>query len=263
MREDAFRPSALVPLVVKWQRMRLDEKVALIAGAGGRQGTAIPIVFAREGAKVVLCGLDGPELERLCDRIVEAGGEAISRPTDLSVEEEAEAAVRLAVETYGRLDVLYNNTGIYIGWEHRTADTDARTWRALIATDLESHFLAAKHALREMARRRSGCVINVAAARAARLGGNVAYAAAKAGIIGMTKKMAREYAPFNVRVNCICPTNIQASPDAMSAPPPQPSLQRDGTPEDVAYAAVFLASDEAAWITGTELVVDGGAEVMD
>jgi NAD(P)-dependent dehydrogenase (short-subunit alcohol dehydrogenase family) len=241
--------------------MRLRDKTVLVAGAGGRQGTAVPILFAREGARVVLAGLDGDELERLAGQIRSAGGDAVARGTQLTDPAEAEAAVRLTLERYGRIDVLYNNTGIYLGWEQRTAETDDDTWNTLLATDLTTHFLTSRYALREMVRQRSGCVIHVAAARAARLGGNVGYAAAKSAIIGMTKKQAREYARDNIRVNCICPTNIQSSPDALAAPPPTALLGRNGTPEDVAYAALWLASDEAAWVTGIELVVDGGAEV--
>ncbi len=241
--------------------MRLKDKVALIAGAGGRQGTAVPIIFAREGAKMVLCGLDGAELERLAMQIAANGGVAVARATDLTKPDEAEAAVRLAIETYGRIDILYNNTGIYVAGETRAGETALDDWHRMLLVNLETHFLTARAALPEMVRQRSGCIINVAAARAARLGGNIAYGASKAAIIGMTKKMAREYAADNVRINCICPTNIQESPSQMEAPPPQRLIARDGTPEDVAYAALFLASDEAAWVTGTELVVDGGAEV--
>jgi NAD(P)-dependent dehydrogenase (short-subunit alcohol dehydrogenase family) len=238
--------------------MRLRDKVALIAGAGGRQGTAVPIVFAREGASVVLAGLDGDELQRLAAHI---GEEAVAHAADLSDPAQAEEAVRSAIARFGRIDVLYNNTGIYTNWEQRAGETDIAAWRKLLHVNLESQFLMAHFAVREMVRRRSGAIINVGAARAARLGGNVGYGASKAAIIGMTKKMAREYAPDNIRVNCICPTNIQASPDPLAAPAPPLSLERDGTPEDIAYAAVFLASDESPWITGITLVVDGGAEV--
>lgn len=241
--------------------MRLKDKVALIAGAGGRQGTAVPIVFAREGAKVVLCGLDGDELQRLAGQIAEAGGVAVARATDLTDPAEAEAAVRFAIETYGRIDVLYNNTGIYTSGEERAHETEIDAWRKLLQVNLETHFLTAKYALAQMVAQGSGCVINVAAARAARLGGNAGYAASKGAIIAMTKKMAREYAADNIRINCICPTNIQESPDQMAAPLPRSAIDRAGTPEDVAYAALFLASDESPWITGIELVVDGGAEV--
>ena len=242
--------------------MRLQDKVALIAGAGGRQGTTIPIVFAREGARVVLAGLLDDELQRIAERIKLDGGEVAYRAADLSTAHEASAAVRLALDTFGRIDILYNNTGVYSSWEHRTGEIDEAEWDRIVAVNLKSHFLVARTALREMARQRSGVVINVAAAPAAMLGGNVAYAAAKSGIIGMTKKMAREYAPDNVRVNCICPMNIQASPDPLDPAPPRLLIQRDGTPEDIAYAALFMVSDEAAWITGATLVIDGGAESL-
>jgi 3-oxoacyl-[acyl-carrier protein] reductase len=242
--------------------MRLKDKAILVAGAGGRQGTIVPVIFAREGARVVVAGLDEDEVEGIAGRITKAGGEAAAMGGDLTDAAQAEAAVRLTVERFGRIDVLYNNTGIYTAWERRAGETDEEQWDQLLTVDLKVHFLAAHYALREMSRRKSGAIINVAAARAARLGGNVGYAAAKSGVIGMTKKMAREYAGDNVRVNCISPTNIQASPNPDDPGKPQATLGRDGTPEDVAYAAVFLASDEAAWITGAELVVDGGAEVQ-
>lgn len=242
--------------------MRLKDKVALIAGAGGRQGTAVPLLFAREGAKVVLAGLDGDEVEKLASLIRERGGEAVARATDLTHESEAEAAVQFALDTFGRIDILYNNTGIYIAGDKRGHETTLEDWETIINVDLRSHFFCAKHALAAMSKQNSGAVINVAAARAARLGGNAAYAAAKTAIIGMTKKLAKEYAADNVRVNCLCPTNIQESPSPLDPQLPQQKIARNGTPEDVAHAALFLASEEAAWITGTSLVVDGGAQVM-
>lgn len=242
--------------------MRLKDKVIIVAGAGGRQGTTVPVLFAQEGAKLVLAGLVADEVERLARHINEHDGDAVAQGADLTVAAQAAGVVRLAIERFGRVDVLYNNTGIYLGWEHRTGETEEQEWDKLIAVDLKSQFLMAKYAVREMVRQGGGAIINVAAARAARLGGNVAYGAAKNAIIGMTKKMAAEYVAENIRVNCVCPTNIQASPEPFEPRLPAAVLQRDGTPEDVAWAALFLASDESRWITGTELVVDGGAEVL-
>lgn len=240
---------------------RLRDKVCVIAGAGGRQGSVVPVIFAREGARLVLAGLDGDGVQALAARIAGTGGQCVAIAADLTDEAGSAAAIRLALDTYGRIDVLYNNTGIYTSWEQRAHETDAAAWRTLLAVNAESHFLTAKAALAAMIGQQSGCIINVAAARPARLGGNVAYAASKGAVIAMTKKMAREYAADNIRVNCICPTNIQASPDPLAGALPVATLSRDGTPEDVAYAALFLASDEAAWITGAEVTVDGGGEV--
>ncbi len=241
--------------------MRLLDKVVLIAGAGGRQGTAVPVVFAREGAKVVLAGLDEAQVELLTAHLRAQGHAAVGIRADLTRAGDAEAAVQLAVQRFGRIDVLYNNAGVYLAGDQRAAETEESVWDQLLSVDLKTHFLTAKYALAEMVRQQSGAIINVAAARPARLGGNVGYAAAKSAIIGITKKMAREYAADNIRINCICPTNIQASASPLDPQPPDRRLQRDGSPEDVAQAALFLASDEASWITGISLVVDGGAEV--
>ncbi|MEX2236751.1 MAG: SDR family NAD(P)-dependent oxidoreductase [Dehalococcoidia bacterium] len=240
--------------------MRLNGKVALIAGAGGRQGTAVALVFAREGARVVLAGLDDGEVKALAARINEPGGEAVAEGLDLSTPEGAKRAVELARSAFGRVDILYNNSGGYLdGLLHETAEAD---WDRVMTQNVRSHYLTARFAIPLMLGAGGGSIINVGAARAARQGGNAAYAASKGAVIAMTQNMARAYRDNNIRVNCICPTNIGSSPDQFAAPLPPTTLVRDGTPEDVAYLALYLASDEAAWVTGVAFVVDGGAEVL-
>jgi 3-oxoacyl-[acyl-carrier protein] reductase len=241
--------------------MRLSGKVALIAGAGGRQGTTVPVLFAREGARLVLVGRDERDLDWIVRAVRGTGGEVEYIAGDLTHVGVAEQAVALARERFGRIDILYNNTGVYLAGEKAPHETSDDEWNSLLAIDLTTHFACARAVLPLMLEQGSGVIINVAGARAARLGGNVGYGAAKGGVIALTANMARRYRDTNIRVNCICPTNIGESPDPLNPSLPQPQLARAGTPEDVAYAALFLASDEAAWITGTSLVVDGGAEV--
>jgi NAD(P)-dependent dehydrogenase (short-subunit alcohol dehydrogenase family) len=239
---------------------RLEGKVALIAGAGGRQGTAVPILFARERASVVLAGLDGEEVKSIAERIIADGGEAAAIAADLAREGDARAAVQTCLNSFGRIDVLYNNSGGYLdGFIHETAEAD---WDRIIEKNLKTHYNATRFAIPAMLEGGRGSIINVGAARAARQGGNAVYAATKGGIIAMTQNLAKAYYPRNIRVNCICPTNIGESADKYGVPLPATLLERDGTPEDVAYLGLFLASDESSWITGAAFVVDGGAEVL-
>jgi 3-oxoacyl-[acyl-carrier protein] reductase len=241
--------------------MRLADKVAFIAGAGGRQGTTVPVLFAKEGARLFLAGLVDTELQRIAERVRELGREVDYLATDLTETPAVSDAVERARRRFGRIDILYNNTGLYLAGEKLPHETSDEEWDALLSIDLKTHFLCARAVLPLMLEQGSGVILNVAAARAARLGGNAGYAAAKGGIIAMTQNMARRYSEANIRVNCICPTDIQESPNPLDPQIPQPRLRRHGTPEDVAYAALYLASDEAAWVTGIALVVDGGAEV--
>ena len=239
---------------------RLEGKVALIAGAGGRQGTAVPILFAREGAAVVLAGLSGEEVGGIARRIKDAGGQAVAVAADLIHESDATAAVKLALDTFGKIDILYNNSGGYLdGFIHETSEAD---WDRVIEQNLKTHYNATRFAIPPMLENGSGSIVNVGAARAARQGGNAVYAATKGGVIAMTQNLAKAYHSRNIRVNCICPTNIGDSRDKYGVPLPLRSLDRDGTPEDVAHLGLFLASDESAWITGAVFVVDGGAEVL-
>jgi NAD(P)-dependent dehydrogenase (short-subunit alcohol dehydrogenase family) len=240
--------------------MRLEGKVAFIAGAGGRQGTAVPLLFAQEGAAVVLAARREAEITEIAERIRSDGGRAEAMAGDLTDSGQVQSAVQEALDSLGRVDILYNNLGAYqAGSLHETSEED---WNRTIAVNLTAHALTARSVIPAMIEQGSGSIVNVSAARAARLGGNAAYAASKGGVIAMTHNLARAYHGNNIRVNCICPTNIGDAADRWLVPLPEVSLRRGGRPEDVAHLALFLASDESAWITGGVFVVDGGAEVM-
>jgi len=247
---------------------KLDAKVALITGAGSGIGRATAFLFAGEGAKVAVADCvpaGGQETVRM---IKEAGGEAIFIEVDVSKAADVERMVKTTVDTYGRIDILYNNAGI-TGTIAPTADLTEEDWDLVLDTNLKSVFLGSKYAIPIMINQGGGVIISTSSTMG--LGGKTTiapYCASKAGIALLTKTMAAEYASQNIRVNCICPGMIATAMTESWIPALQmqfiPLGGTAGRAEDVARAALYLACDDSAYVTGTALVVDGGwtAEVI-
>ncbi|BCX05316.1 MAG: beta-ketoacyl-ACP reductase [Candidatus Roseilinea sp.] len=243
---------------------QLQGKSAIVTGASRGIGRAIAIELARRGASVVVnYNASEAAAHDVVKTITEAGGTAIAFKADVSRLDEASALVKAALEAFGKLDVLVNNAGT-------TRDTLLMTmseedWDAVIAADLKSVFNCCKAAIRPMIRARSGRIINISSVVGlAGQGGQTNYAAAKAGVIGFTKSLAKELGSRNITVNAVAPGFIPtALTDVLTEEQKQAVLKatplgRFGAPEEVAYAVSFLASDEAAFITGAVLSVDGG-----
>jgi meso-butanediol dehydrogenase/(S,S)-butanediol dehydrogenase/diacetyl reductase len=238
--------------------LRLEGKVALITGAGRGIGRATAILFAKNGAKIVVVDIDSNVGEETVNLIKRAGGDAIFVKADVSKAADAEKAVRATIEKYGRLDILFNNAGIEL--EGRVEEMSESDWDKLICINLKSIFLCSKYAIPQMLKQGGGVIINTASITGFQgLGHEAAYCASKGGVIALTKAMAVEYAPYNIRVNCICP-----GPIATRLTSPRQSIIRKipmgrlGKPEEIAYVALFLASDESSFVTGHALVADGG-----
>lgn len=244
--------------------MRLAGKVALIVGSGERMGRAVPLLFAQEGAKVVLMARREETIKETASRIMSNGGAATLAQGDATTAEGARSAVDAAVATYGRLDILYNNAGggyFRQGEGESILEMGEPYWQQIIDNNLRSAYQCSKAAIPEMMKNNGGVIINVSADYTVRQRGTVPYGAAKQGLIGFTQNLARELHSKNIRVNCICPGLIRIPLREGAIEPRREPLGRMGSPEDIAYAAVYLASDEAAWLTGVVLPVDGGNEV--
>ncbi len=242
---------------------RLDGKVALITGGGTGIGTACARTFAREGAAVVITGRRKELLETVVRDIEKAKGRALAVPGSVTDEAHVQAAVAQAVRSYGRLDILVNNAGITRdGLLLRMKEED---WNLVLQVNLNGTFNCTKAALQPMSKQRSGRIVNIASIVGA-IGnaGQANYAASKAAVIGLTKTVAREYASRAVTVNAVAPGFIdtamtqQLSAEVKDALSKQIPLGRLGQPSDVAEAVRFLASDEAGYITGHVLHVNGG-----
>ncbi len=251
---------------------RMAGKVAIVTGAASRgegvgNGAAAAILFAREGARVVLVNRSIERGEALAGRIRAEGGEACAFAADVTREEETEAMAAFAVERYGRLDVLHNNVGV--GGRVGTAATVALAdWDHLLTANLTSALLCCRAAIPRMLAGGGGAIVNVSSAVGA-IGmaggtGAVAYAASKAGMHGLTLSIAADYADQGIRANCLIvgtvntPMVARLGPEALERRRQMVPTKTEGTGWDVGYAALFLASDESRWITGHMLPVDGG-----
>jgi 3-oxoacyl-[acyl-carrier protein] reductase len=246
----------------------LHDKVALVTGSSRGIGAAIARLFAREGAKVVVHGRDHSALAAVQADIVRAGGRAIQVAADTTSFAEIEAMRRQTEQELGPIDVLVANAGGSFTKPGPLEETSEEGWHTSLDNNLTATFLTIKSILPGMKARKTGNIITMssAAARRPHPGSPIPYAAAKAGLIILTQDLAAQAGPFGIRVNCIAPetilteSNQQRIPEAQQqALVEQHPIRRLGTPEDVAAAALFLASDNAAWITGIVVDVAGGS----
>ena len=247
--------------------MKLAGKVAIITGSGSGIGRASALIFAQEGAKVVVADCIQATAEQTVSLIRQAGGEAISIQVDVSKEASVENMVRFTVEHFGKLDILFNNAGVE-GLNVPTHELPEEEWDREIAINLKGVFLGSKHAIRQMLKNGGGVIINTASsAGLIGLPPLSAYCASKGGVVNLTRELAMEYARQGIRVNCICPGVIKTAmiervfienPEKEAAYAEGEPIGRLGNPEEIARAALFLACDDSSFVTGTILPVDGG-----
>ncbi|MFC1574560.1 SDR family NAD(P)-dependent oxidoreductase [Gemmatimonadota bacterium] len=249
--------------------MKLDGKVALITGGNSGIGRATAALLAQEGAAVVLTGRNRDRGEQVAEAINEAGGRAMFIRSDVRFAEDCRQVVDRTLERFGRIDILFNNAGVlYAG---TVTECTEEEWDDTIDSSLKGAFLMSKYALPSMIERGSGSIIHTSSGWGI-LGGAraAAYCAAKGGLVVMTKAMAIDHGPHGIRVNCVCPGDVDTPmlpddakkrglswEDYMAGASDRP-LGRVGTPEEIARAVLFLASDDSSFITGEALVVDGG-----
>jgi NAD(P)-dependent dehydrogenase (short-subunit alcohol dehydrogenase family) len=248
--------------------MRLEGKVAIITGASSGIGKATALLFGREGAKVVVnYSHSADEADEVVNSILKSGGEAIAIKADVSKEHEVKAMIEETIKKYGKIDILHNNAGVEL--QKPITITSEEEWNKVLDINLKGMFHCSKYALSYM--KEGGVIVNTASVAGLFGSANLsAYCASKGGVIALTKALALEYAPNKIRVNCICPGAIDtpmlrrfidASPDPKATEKQFTSMHplgRLGQPEDIARAALFLASDSSSFITGHSLVVDGG-----
>jgi len=249
--------------------MRLAGKAALITGGTSGIGRATALLFAREGAKVAVVGRNAERGHQVVEEIGRAGGEALFLRCDVRFAEECRRAVEETLLAFGRLDILFNNAGVF--YPHTVPDCSEEEWGLTLDINLKGAFLMSKYALPAMIARGSGVIIHNASGWGL-VGGDAAasYCASKGGLVLLTKAMAIDHGRQGIRVNCVCPgdtdtpmlsedARVRAMPweEYLAAGADRP-LGRIGTAEEIARAVLFLASDDSSYMTGAVLVVDGG-----
>ncbi len=246
--------------------MSIQGKVALVTGGARGMGRAIVLRFAREGAKVAFCDIRPEEGSKVADEVRKAGGECVFIKTDITQRGEVEKMVKTVEEKYGKIDILVNNAD----WSSSEAflDSEEEKWERIIAINFLGPLRVTKAVLKGMVARSSGSIVNFASdGGRAGVGRQVVYSACKGGVLAMTKSLAREFMRYNIRVNCVSPgpTDTPLVAEEMAGDPKASQklaslipMRRLGRPEEQAAAALFLASDEASYITGQTLSVSGG-----
>jgi len=245
--------------------MRLQGKVALITGAARGQGAAEARLFAQEGAKVVLADVSDPEGSVVAAEIAEAGGDALYVHLDVTNEDEWGAAIQAAVSSFGKIDILVNNAGI---WRRgHVTETSSDQWDEVLGVNAKGVFLGTKAAIPEMRKAGGGSIINISST-AGLVGSRTssAYSASKGAVRIFTKSTAIQYAREGIRCNSVHPGPIDTDmiretltdPARLEERMQRLPMGRVGTAEEIAYGVLYLASDEASFVTGSELVIDGG-----
>ncbi|HXG52247.1 MAG TPA: SDR family oxidoreductase [candidate division Zixibacteria bacterium] len=257
-------------------RGRLQGKVALITGANSGIGRATARLFAREGARVLCCDIQEEIAPRVDELIEREGGQAVFMRADVTRQEDCDRMVAAALETFGDLDILYNNAGGGIRKKlHEHTDEE---WSFILNLNLNAMFRGARAALPHFIRKRSGNIVTTASTFGLLASPDYpGYCATKAAIINLTRQMALDYGPYGIRVNCVCPGAVE-TPRFRGFPPRRTldgmteeqrerlgssnkALLRMGRPEEIAYGVLFLVSDEASFVTGHALVIDGGQTI--
>ena len=249
---------------------RHEGKLAHITGASSGIGRATGLLFAAEGAKVVIGARRAAELDQLVTEITQAGGQAAALAGDVRSEAYAKALVALAVERFGRLDVAFNNAGT-LGEGGASTGVSEAGWNDALAINLTGAFLGAKHQIAQMLKNGGGSVVftSTFVGHSFAFPGVAAYAASKSGLIGLTQALAAEFGPQGVRVNAVLPGAVDTdmyremnhTPESQGFITNLHALKRVARPEELARSVLYLASDDSAFVTGTASLVDGGASI--